>query len=135
MTYAVLTTFGLVQCILWLRQAQDASAYELSGPVEGAVSALDGVASRFMLARALKILAVKATWEGRTFTAGTMLGLVVIFAVYYSRSPWRKLPPKPRGLPLIGNALQVMDTKWLISKDCKDRFGEYPHLYSRGVLS
>jgi hypothetical protein len=135
MTYAVLTTFGLVQCILWLRQVQDASAYEFSGPVDGAVSALDGVTSRFMLARALKVLAVKATWEARTVTTGTMLGLAVIFAVYYSRSPWRKLPPKPRGLPLVGNALQVMDTKWLISKDCKDRFGEYPRLYSGGVLS
>ena len=132
MTYAILAIVGLVQCILWLGKAQDASAYELSGPAEGVVSALDGVTSRFMLARVLNVLIVKTTREARTFTAGAILGLVVIFAVYYSRSPWRKLPPRPRGLPLIGNALQVMDTKWLISKDCKDRFGEYPHLSTQG---
>jgi hypothetical protein len=53
-----------------------------------------------------------------------LLGLIVIFIVHYSRSPWRKLPPGPRGLPIIGNALQVMDMNWLISKDCKERFGE-----------
>ena len=70
-------------------------------------------------------LAVNAFWEGKNFTAGIVLGLVAILLVYYARSPWRKLPPSPRGFPIIGNALQVMDTSWLISKDCKDRFGDY----------
>ena len=74
---------------------------------------------------------IKAILEARAFTAGAFLGLVVIFVVYYSRSPWRKLPPSPRGLPIIGNALQVMDVSWLISKDCKERFGEGSIVYSR----
>jgi hypothetical protein len=92
---------------------------------------MDGVTSRFVLSRALKALTFKAVWEARTFTAGALLGPVVVFVVYFLRSPWRKLPPRPRGLPIIGNALQAMDKSWLVSKDCKERFGEYPLLYSR----
>jgi len=123
----ILTT--VVQCTLWLRQALRASAHEFSVPVEGAVSAVDGVTSRFVLSRALKALTVKAVWEARSLTAGALLGLLVVFVVYYLRSPWRKLPPRPRGLPIIGNALQAMDKSWLVSKDCKERFGEYQLLY------
>ena len=128
MTYAIPTT--VVQCIVWSCQVLGASAQVFSVPAEGAVSAMDTVTSRFMLPRALKALSVKTIWETRTYTAGTLLGLVAIYAVYYSRSPWRKLPPRPRGLPIIGNALQAMNTNWLISKDCKERFSEYPLLYS-----
>jgi hypothetical protein len=53
-----------------------------------------------------------------------LLALLVIFIVSYARSPWRKLPRGPRRLPIIGNALQLLDMNWLTSKDCKDRFGE-----------
>ncbi|KAH9960117.1 hypothetical protein BC827DRAFT_413964 [Russula dissimulans] len=31
-------------------------------------------------------------------------------------------------LPIIGNILQVMNKPWLLSKDCKDRFGEIVYL-------
>ena len=128
MVCAILTS--AVQCLPWLRKALGVSAHEFSLPAEGAVSAIDGVTSRFVLFRALKALTVKAVWETGTFTAGALLGLAAIFVVYYLRSPWRKLPPRPRGLPIIGNALQAMDTSWLVSKDCKERFGEYPLFYS-----
>lgn len=114
----ILTT--VVQCTLWLRQALRASAHEFSVPGEGVVSAMDGVTSRFVLSRAFK-----AVREPRSLTVGALLGLVVVFVVHYLRSPWRKLPPRPRGLPIIGNALQAMDQSWLVSKDCKERFGEY----------
>jgi hypothetical protein len=65
-------------------------------------------------------------------TAAIVLGLLVIFAVRYTRSPWRKLPPSPRRLPILGNALQLKDTKWLLSKDCKERFGEFTDYIPRG---
>jgi hypothetical protein len=127
MTNDILT--AVVQHIMRLRQALDTLAHALSVPVQGVVSVLDAATSRFVLSQAPKALTIKAIWEDRTFTANTLLGLVAIFLVYHLRSPWRKLPPRPRGLPIIGNAFQVTNTRWLTSKDCKERFGECPLLY------
>ena len=120
----------VVRCTLWFCQVIGASATAngFSVLTGGTVTTSDAVASKFMLSRSLKAFIFKA--EARTLMAGTLLWLAVIFIVYYRRSPWRKLPPKPRGLPIIGNAVQVMDTKWLISNDCKERFREYRMIYS-----
>lgn len=68
---------------------------------------------------------IKAIWEINTLTAGITLGLFIILVVGYTRSPWRKLPPSPPRLPILGNALQLRDKTWLLSKDCKERFSEY----------
>jgi len=100
-------------------------AYAHSVPADGSNSVGNAGMPKFSLSRSLRALTVSAFQEPRSFTAGTLLGLLVIFIVYYARSPWRKLPPRPRGLPIIGNALQLMDKNWLVSKDCKERFGTY----------
>ena len=52
----------------------------------------------------------------------------------YTRSPWRKLPPSPRRIPIFGNALQLRDKSWLLPKDCKQRFGEFSGYITRGML-
>ncbi|KAF8488636.1 cytochrome P450 [Russula emetica] len=77
---------------------------------------------------------IKAIWETNTLlvTAGITLGLFIIIAVGYTRSPWRKLPPSPPRLPILGNALQLKDKSWLLSKDCKERFGEVMYLDGAG---
>ena len=73
----------------------------------------------------LREIFVKPILEDRPLIAGILLALLIVVTVSYTRSPWRKLPPSPRRTPIIGNALQLLDINWLISKDCKNSFGEY----------
>ncbi|KAI9454042.1 cytochrome P450 [Lactarius psammicola] len=80
----------------------------------------------------LKETVVKTISEDKTLMAGVLLTFLVVIVVSYARSPWRKLPPGPRRTPIIGNALQLLDKKWLFSKDCKDRFGEVMYLDAAG---
>jgi hypothetical protein len=40
------------------------------------------------------------------FSIGVILGLIVLYAARYLASPFRKVPPGPRGYPIIGNLLE-----------------------------
>jgi hypothetical protein len=113
----------------WLRgEVVDPSTYEFEGNVFA-------VAPNLISLRPLGAPTIKAIWETRTLTAGIVLGLVIIFAVRYARSSWRKLPPGPPRLPILGNTLQLRDKSWLLSKDCKERFGEFIDDIPSGILS
>ncbi len=48
--------------------------------------------------------------------------LVIILVARYVRSPWRKVPPGPKGLPILGNALQLQDKSWMFGRECKRKF-------------
>ena len=110
----------------WLRGTLDASNYYVSSlPSDGTISAFGVIFPNFMPLRPLSLPIVKLIWETKTLTAGIVLGIVIIFTVNYIRSPWRKLPPSPPRLPVLGNALQLRNKSWLLSKDCKERFGEF----------
>ena len=126
MAHTILAT--AMKSMVWLCGADDASAYVSSLPNEGSVPAKDHpLAPNHILSRPSILPTVNAIWETRTLTAGILLGIVIIFIVNYIRSPWRRLPPSPRGLPVLGNALQLRDKSWLLSKDCKERFGEFTY--------
>ena len=54
---------------------------------------------------------------------GLIATLVVILVAQYVRSPWRRVPPGPKGLPILGNALQLQNKDWMYGKECKRKFG------------
>jgi hypothetical protein len=54
---------------------------------------------------------------------GLFVTLFIILVTRYVRSPWRKVPPGPKGLPILGNALQLWNKDWMYEKECKQKFG------------
>ena len=64
---------------------------------------------------------VIATRNGLTI----VLCIVAVLVVRYLKNPWRFVPPGPRGLPIIGNALQLQDKTWLFERDCKQKFSAF----------
>jgi hypothetical protein len=54
---------------------------------------------------------------------GAAVGFVIFFATRYLQSPWRKLPPGPRGLPLLGSALELRSQVWLTFVTWKKEYG------------
>jgi len=66
--------------------------------------------------------------DHRIFPIGIILGLVGLYAVLYLTSPYRKLPPGPRGYPIIGNALDLRSEQWI-------KFAEWRKKYGQSLLS
>jgi hypothetical protein len=118
----------------WLRGIVDASTYVSSPPSEGLVFVMDAMTPKPILLQSLSASTIKAIWDNKTLMAGFVLGLFITLSIGYTRSPWRKLPPSPRRLPILGNALQLRDKSWLLPKDCKQRFGEFSGYITRGML-
>jgi hypothetical protein len=64
---------------------------------------------------------------GGVFPAGLILGLVVFCVFLYLTSPSRKLPPGPRGYPIIGNLLELGlgSGHWIKFAEWQKTYGQF----------
>jgi hypothetical protein len=85
-------------------------------------------ASFFRLLEDLKSLSFQLLLRMKdhgTFSIGVILALTVLYAVRYLTSPFRKLPPGPRGYPIIGNLLELGGGQWLKFSGWHKKYGPF----------
>jgi hypothetical protein len=67
---------------------------------------------------------ITAAKQHPTLTVGVLAIYAILLIVRYFQSPWRRLPPGPKGLPLLGNVLQMRTRQWLVFMKWKQQFGQ-----------
>ncbi|KAH9173181.1 cytochrome P450 [Lactarius sanguifluus] len=65
------------------------------------------------------------------FTVWIVIGFAIFSTARYFQSPWRKLPPGPRGL-LLGNILQLRGPQWFTFVKWSQQFGDIFYLKAMG---
>src|SRR5260221_14540372 len=60
-----------------------------------------------------------------TLSIGLALGFIIIYVVRYLASPYRKLPPGPRGYPIIGNVFELGKGPWLYFTELQKKYGQF----------
>ncbi|KAF8505395.1 cytochrome P450 [Russula emetica] len=84
------------------------------------------------LFRDIKSLILQFAKDHATFSIGAILGTVVLYAVRYLASPYRKLPPGPRGYPIIGILLELREAQRLKFTEWRKKYGDIFYLNAAG---
>jgi hypothetical protein len=90
----------------WFSEAARAWMFASLVPTGRTLSTADPKA---VLSQSLRVpIRETIIWDARTMIAASALfGLLILFVIRYIRSPWRKLPPSPWRLPVLGNTRQA----------------------------
>lgn len=71
------------------------------------------------------LLQVAGSTSNAIISLGIVSGLTLILALRYRSSPWRRVPPGPPGVPLLGNTLQLKGEQWLLFSAWRKTYGNY----------
>ena len=58
--------------------------------------------------------------------AAIFLGFILWLTTKLAQRAFSRLPPGPKGLPLVGDVLHIADQDWLASPLRKDEYGNVP---------
>ena len=93
---------------------------------------MSSIFASIYLLRDLKSSILQFAQDHAMFSIGAILGLVVLYAARYLASPYRKLPPGPRGYPIIENLLELREAQWLKFTEWRKQYGQFLFLYPFG---